>query len=65
MEGLIHLLFGRNIDLGIYNALISANLYLFTNYDKVLLSFEVLHKTFYNKAAYKEQNDKLSSVENK
>ena len=34
----------------------------FTSYDKVLLSFETLHKIVYNKAAYKEWEEKLSAV---
>ena len=34
----------------------------FTSYDRVLLSFETLHKIVYNKAAYKEWEDKLSAV---
>lgn len=34
----------------------------FTSYDKVLLSFEALHKIVYNKAAYKEWEEKLSAV---
>ena len=34
----------------------------FTSYDKVLLSYETLHKIVYNKAAYKEWEDKLSAV---
>lgn len=34
----------------------------FTSYDKVLLSFEALQKIIYNKAAYKEWEDKLSAV---
>ena len=34
----------------------------FTSYDRVLLSFETLHKIVYNKAAYKEWEEKLSAV---
>ncbi|SFP43696.1 GIY-YIG catalytic domain-containing protein [Oscillibacter sp. PC13] len=34
----------------------------FTSYDKVLLSFEALRKIIYNKAAYKEWEEKLSAV---
>lgn len=34
----------------------------FSSYDKVLLSYETLHKIVYNKAAYKEWEDKLSAV---
>lgn len=34
----------------------------FSSYDKVLLSFETLHKIVYNKAAYKEWEEKLSAV---
>lgn len=34
----------------------------FISYDKVLLSFEALRKIVYNKAAYKEWEDKLSAV---
>lgn len=34
----------------------------FISYDKVLLSYETLHKIVYNKAAYKEWEDKLSAV---
>ena len=34
----------------------------FTSYDKVLLSFETLHKIVYNKAAYKEWEEKLSAA---
>ena len=34
----------------------------FISYDKVLLSFEALHKIVYNKAAYKEWEEKLSAV---
>lgn len=34
----------------------------FTSYDKVLLSYEALHKIVYNKAAYKEWEEKLSAV---
>ena len=34
----------------------------FTSYDRVLLSYETLHKIVYNKAAYKEWEDKLSAV---
>lgn len=34
----------------------------FISYDKVLLSFETLHKIVYNKAAYKEWEEKLSAV---
>ena len=34
----------------------------FISYDKVLLSFDTLRKIVYNKAAYKEWEDKLSAV---
>lgn len=34
----------------------------FISYDKVLLSYETLHKIVYNKAAYKEWEEKLSAV---
>ena len=34
----------------------------FISYDKVLLSFETLHKIVYNKAAFKEWEEKLSAV---
>lgn len=34
----------------------------FTSYDKVLLSYEALHKIVYNKAAYKVWEEKLSAV---
>ena len=34
----------------------------FTSYDRVLLSFETLHKIVCNKAAYKEWEEKLSAV---
>lgn len=34
----------------------------FTSYDKVLLTFETLHKIVFNKAVYREWNDKLSAV---
>ena len=34
----------------------------FTGYDKVLLSYETLRKIVYNKATYKEWEDKLSAV---
>lgn len=34
----------------------------FTSYDKVILSYETLRKIVYNKAAYKEWEDKLSAV---
>lgn len=34
----------------------------FTSYDKVLLSYEALRKIVYNKAAYKEWEEKLSAV---
>ncbi len=34
----------------------------FTSYDKVLLSYEALRKIVYNKAAYKEWEEKLSAI---
>ena len=34
----------------------------FISYDRVLLSYEALHKIVYNKAAYKEWEEKLSAV---
>lgn len=34
----------------------------FISYDKVLLSYDALHKIVYNKAAYKEWEEKLSAV---